>query len=164
MELSEEGKREWDRITPLEAMGRADGRSIARGWRLLRMLVPLGGSGEDAPRIRAGDEDTEGVPDAEPILKNCQPGMDHMPKFMVEFGLTPSSRSRVQVDLLKKASEDQPARTRLACPPQLSWPARPIPKGPNQSAVHRRAASGCRQMDEAGMQSASRGPERAKAS
>jgi hypothetical protein len=33
--------------------------------------------------------------------------MDHMPKFMVEFGLTTSSRNRVQVDLLKKASEDE---------------------------------------------------------
>jgi phage terminase small subunit len=33
--------------------------------------------------------------------------MDQMRKFMAEFGLTPSSRSRVQVGPVKKASDDE---------------------------------------------------------
>lgn len=97
--LDDEAKAEWDRIVPdLREMGllsRVDRPALAAyctAWsrwvhaeEQVRKLGPIVKSPE------------KGFPMKSPFLTVADQAMEAMRKFMVEFGLTPSSRSRIRV-------------------------------------------------------------------
>ena len=97
--LDEEAKAEWDRIVPdLREMGllsRADRPALAAyctawsRWVMAEAQVKKFGVIVKSPE--------KGFPMKSPYLSIADQSMETMRKMMVEFGLTPSSRSRIRV-------------------------------------------------------------------
>jgi P27 family predicted phage terminase small subunit len=97
--LCDEAKAEWQRIVPeLDAMGllsRVDRPALAAyctGWSRwveAELQVKKFGAIVKSPE--------KGFPMKSPYLSIADQAMEAMRKFMVEFGLTPSSRSRIRV-------------------------------------------------------------------
>ena len=97
--LDDEALLEWNRIVPeLRAMGvlsRADRPALAAyctawsRWRNAEAQVRKHG-----PIVKSPDK---GFPMKSPYLTIADQSMEAMRKFLVEFGLTPSSRSRVRL-------------------------------------------------------------------
>lgn len=97
--LDEEAKAEWERVVPeLEQMGLlspADRAALAAyctawsRWKQAEEMVRKFGTIVKSPE--------KGFPMKSPYLTVADQALETMRKLMVEFGLTPSSRSRIKV-------------------------------------------------------------------
>ena len=95
--LNREAKKEWKRIVPeLEQAGlltKVDGSALAAycdcfsTWAQASRKIKKGGL------TVTGDN---GIPVVSPYLKISNAALDRMRQFLVEFGMTPSSRSKVK--------------------------------------------------------------------
>lgn len=98
VELSAEAHKEWNRLVPdLEEMGvltRIDTTALAAYCECWSRWVD---AEKNIRKYGAVIKTAKGYPMQSPYLKIANQALDLMRKFMVEFGLTPSSRSRVTV-------------------------------------------------------------------
>lgn len=106
--LDDEALLEWNRIIPeLREMGvlsRADRPALAAyctawsRWRNAEALVKKHG-----PIVKSPDK---GFPMKSPYLTIADQAVETMRKFLIEFGLTPSSRSRVRLPAYDDAEDE----------------------------------------------------------
>ena len=75
----------------------ADADRPRRVGPLLRGLGPLGGRGEGVKDVRRDDQVAERLPMQSPYLAIANKAMEQMRAMLTEFGMSPSSRTRVHV-------------------------------------------------------------------
>ena len=106
--LDEEARAEWERIAPeLSAMGvlaRIDRAALAAYCQAWSRWVKT--EGEILKRDLVVKTPGSGYPMQNPYIPIANTAMDFMRKFLVEFGLTPASRSRFMVGKQDKVDDD----------------------------------------------------------
>jgi P27 family predicted phage terminase small subunit len=105
--LDKEAKKEWKRITPeLEAIGlltRIDMAALAAycqsysRWVEAEKMIRKHGMLVKTPN---------GYPQVSPFLVIVNKSIEQMKSFLTEFGMTPSSRSRINVEAPEKEKDD----------------------------------------------------------
>ncbi len=106
--LDEVAREEWDRIsgilTEMGLLSTADRAALAAYCTVYSRWVHAEEQVKKFGTIVKSPE--KGFPMKSPYLTVADQAMESMRKFLVEFGLTPSSRSRIRVET-KKSAEDE---------------------------------------------------------
>ena len=101
-------KKEWLRITPeLSRAGiltKIDGTALAAYCDCFAVWAEASKKLKKEGLTITSDE---GLPTVSPYLKISNAAIDRMRQFLVEFGMTPSSRSRVKKAIIEKAEEGE---------------------------------------------------------
>lgn len=112
--LNTYGKKEWQRIAPILAgmgilseidMAALAGYCQAYGrWVEAELnLDKLRGEGKDGMIVKSPKDYLM----INPYLSIANKALDYMHKFLIEFGMTPSSRSRIVIDKTNEYGEDE---------------------------------------------------------
>ncbi len=107
-QLDDLAKKEWKRITrelhKIQLLGRIDMAALAAyccaysRWIKCEEITKKGGMLM---------KDDKGMLHVSPVLRIAEKALDQMKMFLVEFGMTPSSRARIKVELKEQDNESE---------------------------------------------------------
>jgi P27 family predicted phage terminase small subunit len=96
MELSEDAQREWNRISPLLIeMGVLSSVDVTALAGYCECFASWTSATKMVRKVGAVLKSPSGLPIVSPYVAIAAKSLDQMRKFLVEFGMTPSSRSRI---------------------------------------------------------------------
>ena len=101
--LDETGSEAWDRVTAL--LSEMGVLSKSDEFALEQLAVAYSAWRRALDRIREGDETPEGKVYSAASVRECREASDKIVRLLIECGLTPSSRTKVQV-VTEKAETD----------------------------------------------------------
>ncbi len=107
-QLDDLAKKEWKRITKelhkLQLLGRIDMAALAAYCCAYSRWIC---AEENIKKAGVLIRNKDGVPCVSPLLRVAEKALDQMKMFLVEFGMTPSSRARIKVELKEQDNESE---------------------------------------------------------